>query len=71
MILIAEFYCNLFQDAEEETSSNVMSVAMQTLCSKSRQNRCKDIVRLKPIKETIEERCIEALKFINTVSVLL
>ena len=59
----------MIQDTEEESdSANVTSVDVQTLCTDSRQNRCKELVRLKPIKESIEERCIEALKFIHTVS---
>ena len=58
------------QEEEEEcdSSPNITSVAMQSLCGDSRQNRCRDLVQLKPIKETVEERCIEALRFIQTVS---
>ena len=46
---------------------DITSVDVQTLCAKSRQNRCQDLVKLKPIKETREERCHEAIKFIHTV----
>ena len=58
------------EEEESNASPNIKSVAMQTLCGSSRQNRCRDVVQLKPIKETVEERCVEALKCIQAVSVL-
>ena len=52
---------------DEKCDMDITSVDVQTLCAKSRQNRCQDLVKLKPIKETREERCHEAIKFIHTV----